>query len=153
MCSAKSLAAAQEGNSGRSPVRAEQGVGVWGGCGEGLQSKDQTDSHPVLGQSLICRLVGIQFSEGLAQGAERCNRRQKTERESRVGGGWHFKGSTGPGDCHPSVTGAVAKKRSSTSQVFNHDNDPQLVDRQSHFHFTREEPGVWGGGGSAQDDS
>ena len=81
MCSAKSLAAAQEGNSGRSPVRGEQGVGVWGGCGEGLQSKDQTDSHPVLGQSLICRLVGIQFSEGLAQGAERCNRRQKTERE------------------------------------------------------------------------
>ena len=45
-----------------------------------------------------------------------------------MGGGWHFKGSTGPGVCHPSMTGAVAKKRSSTSQVFNQDNDPQLGD-------------------------
>ena len=53
------------------------------------------------------------------------------------------------GTVTPSMTGAVAKKRLSMSQVFNHDNDPQLGDRQSHFHFTREEPGVWGGGGTS----
>ena len=53
------------------------------------------------------------------------------------------------GTVTPSMTGAVAKKCLSMSQVFNHDNDPQLGDRQSHFHFTREEPGVWGGGGNS----